>query len=140
MCIRDSGSPAREVYTTLPSENVTALATLPDGTLWVGTRPYHVWQDRDCGGEACPGDQGSWIQTGGGLAARKGADWGVWASTEDSAACFPAHVTGLAADLAGRMWVGTIGHGALVMRHGLQVKGCQGGQAYYCLLYTSRCV
>lgn len=129
--VTKDGGPVRDAFTSLPSENITALATLPDGTLWVGTRPYHVWQDRDCGGETCPGDQGSWIQTGGGLAARKGDDWAVWASTEDSAACFPAHVTGLAADGAGRMWVGTIGHGALVMRHGLQVKGCQGGQAYY---------
>lgn len=129
--VTKDGGPAREGFTTLPSENITALATLPDGSLWVGTRPYHVWQDRDCGGEICPGDQGSWIETGGGLAARKGADWTVWASTEDSAACFPAHVTGLAADGAGRMWVGTIGHGAMVMRHGLLIKGCQGGQAYY---------
>lgn len=129
--VTKDGGPAREGFTTLPSENVTALSTSTDGSLWVGTRPYHVWQDRDCGGEICPGDQGSWIETGGGLAARKGAEWTVWASSEDSAACFPAHVTGLAADGAGRMWVATIGHGALVMRHGLQIKGCQGGQAYY---------
>lgn len=129
--VPEQGVPGVDAPPGLPSENVTVLLAQADGSLWVGTRPYFVWEDRNCGGETCSGAQGSWIQAGGGLAARKGSDWTVWPGTSEGSSCYPSHVTALSADAVGRVWVGTVGHGALVMRHGLQVKGCQGGQAYY---------
>lgn len=111
-------------YKTIPSDNVTALAMDPDGRLWVGTRPYLVWEPEDCVPGACAGT-GEWVPSGGGLAAREGERWVQWRATEDGASsCYGNHVTAFAVDQQGRVWVATRGRGVLVMRSGLGRVGC----------------
>lgn len=126
------GSIKDEDYKTIPSENITDLATGSDGILWIGTRPYHVWNAKACDDNDCRKDApGYWVPAGGGLAARQGDTWAAWVSAQSSSSCFGSHVTALRADAGGRMWVGTLGHGLLVMQNGLRKTGCQSGQPSY---------
>lgn len=117
-------------YVSIPSENVTALTVDPAGRLWVGTRPYLVWEPEDCVPGACAG-VGQWVPMGGGLAAREGDRWAQWWSTEaGSSSCYGNHVTDFAIDERGRTWVATRGRGVLVMRNGLTRVGCNNQTRY----------
>ncbi|MCB9177497.1 MAG: hypothetical protein H6648_10075 [Caldilineae bacterium] len=117
-------------YASLPSDNITRLARGSDGILWIGTRPYFVW-DRSACGDECGPEAGAWINSGGGLAAFKDGEWSRWMAADTSASCYPSHVTDLAPDVEGRVWVGTIGRGLLLIRSGMTVRGCNSGLAYY---------
>lgn len=126
------GSVVDEDYKTIPSENITELALGSDGILWIGTRPYYVWNAKACDDNDCRKDAlGYWVLAGGGLAARQGDTWAAWVSAQSSNSCYGSHVTALRADAAGRMWVGTLGHGLLLMQNGLRKVGCQSGQPSY---------
>jgi hypothetical protein len=113
-----------ETYRSIPSENITALQLGSDGILWVGTRPYYTWDARACPEGGCDQPLGYWVLAGGGLAATRAGAWLVWRSTVTSGTCYSNEVTALAADVDGRMWVGTAGRGVLVMRDGFTRRGC----------------
>ncbi len=107
-----------ETFVTIPSDNVTSLAVTPGGELWVGSRPYFVWdEDVDRG-------EGAWLRTGGGIAATDGARWVSWFPAGPREACLSTHVTSLAVDSSGRLWAGTIGRGLQVFRNGLDTAVC----------------
>ncbi|MFN8424611.1 MAG: two-component regulator propeller domain-containing protein, partial [Anaerolineae bacterium] len=119
-------------FRTLPSDNVTDLALDSEGTLWVGTRPYYAWDAADCHDNDCLGRPDYWILTGGGLAALRDDAWRRWYPTsETDTSCYDRTITSLAADVDGRLWAGTQGHGVLLMRGFAQAWSCSSGQAYY---------
>lgn len=61
------GSVVDEDYKTIPSENITDLALGSDGILWIGTRPYYVWNAKACDDNDCRKDApGYWVLAGGG--------------------------------------------------------------------------
>jgi ligand-binding sensor domain-containing protein len=129
----DNPSAQPRTYSTIPSENITDLEMTPDGILWIGTRPYYVWEPEQQvpGGSVSNG--GEWVLEGGGLAAYdEGEDeWQQWYAREDgSGSCYASEINGLAADSSGRMWVATWGRGVMVMQHGLERVACA-GQARY---------
>ncbi len=70
----------------LPSNNVTSLASAPDGSLWVGTR--QVW------------DGASW--SGGGLARYQNGEWHTY-TTGDGIPSY--NIVGVAVDQSARVWV-----------------------------------
>lgn len=126
------GDPRDEKYKTIPSENITDLSYGSDGILWIGTRPYYVWDAKACEDPECQGEvAGFWVLAGGGLAARQGDEWAAWISSQTAQSCYASHITALKADAGGRMWAGTMGHGLLVMQTGLRKVGCESGQAFY---------
>ncbi len=120
------------VFRTLPSDNVTTLALDSEGTLWVGTRPYYAWDPSTCHDGDCLKSTAYWILTGGGLAAYRDGAWRRWYPTSATdTSCYDRSITALAADADRRMWVGTQGHGVLLMRGFEQSWACSSGQAYY---------
>jgi len=121
------GTPTK--YKTIPSENVTDIEYATDGILWVGTRPYFTFDPNTVGEGGGPA--GFWVLAGGGLAAYQDGNWRNWHPASAGASCYANNITDLAPDVEGRMWVGTAGKGALVMRSGLGPSGCSSGQAYY---------
>ena len=111
---------------------MTDIALGGDGALWVGTRPFVIW-DLGCVDGDC---QGSWILDGGGIAARHQDQWRRWRKTaEPLTSCYPTHVSALFAetgpDNGGRAWVATRGEGVLLMLGGQQPHSCESGQPYY---------
>lgn len=122
------GDDSEADFLTIPSPNITALEIGSDGALWVGSRPFYEWQ-RACPDGACAA---GWIQSGGGLAALHDGVWRRWrASLDPVSGCYGTNVTALAADIDGRMWVGTAGDGMLMMLGPEQPATCASGQAYY---------
>jgi len=126
------GSSAEGDFETIPSDNVTALAFGSDGALWVGTRPYLEWL------ETCAGDcAAAWVLSGGGIAARTASPpgapiWRRWRRGGDPVTdCYGDRVSALRADAEGRVWVGTLGDGVLLMQGPEQSANCGSGQAYY---------
>lgn len=120
-------------YLTLASDNVTALAVGGDGTVWVGTRPFLVWDRSGCAEPDC---HGMWSLTGGGLAGRLGGVWRRWRPTDNSATgCYGPTIADIAVETGaqggGRAWVAALGNGVLLMRGGAQAVSCEGSQAYY---------
>jgi hypothetical protein len=112
-------------YASIPSENVTDVELTSDGILWVGTRPYLVWEPESCAPGTCTGRGGAWIASGGGLAGNLGDRWTQWLPAEDGGgSCYTSEVTDLAADAQGRAWVATRGRGVLVMRNGIESTAC----------------
>lgn len=120
-----------EKFKHIPSENVTELELNTAGALFVGTRPYHVWDLNACGDKDCLADPGYWGWTGGGLAAFDLATskWIVWLPT-GGGACFSDNITDLEPDVDGRMWVGTAGRGAMMIPK-FQKTSCNSGTPYY---------
>jgi len=133
--IRDAppGDPDPELrFESLPSDNVTDLARGSDGTLWVGTRPYYLWDTSGCNDGPCLGDKSYWLFVGGGLAALRDNQWRVWRPTFDSdTSCYDEQITALEPGAEGRMWVGTFGRGLLMMNGFEQSLGCASGQSYW---------
>ncbi len=120
-------------YETILSENVTDIEIGSDGILWVGTRPYYVWDSITCPPEdpTCTAD-GAWVLAGGGLAAREGSVWGNWLPASNEQSCYSTQINDLAADVDGRMWVATGGRGLMLMKNGLRRVSCKNGsQPYY---------
>ncbi len=120
-----------EKYETIPSEVITDIAYGSDGLLWVGTEPFYQWDPNEFASDDPSAPPGFWVTAGGGLAATDGTRWKTWRPAGSGASCYANHVTSLAPDVEGRMWVGTIGRGLLLMRHGMGAAGCSSGQAYY---------
>lgn len=117
-------------YVSIPSDNITALATDSAGRLWVGTRQYFVWEPEECVEGACTG-VGQWVPAGGGLAANQAGKWMQWVPTDASASnCYSTTISDLAVDEASRVWVATRGRGVLVMRDGLTRVGCSNQVRY----------
>ncbi len=119
-----------DVFKTLPSENITEIELSTDGILWIGTRPYYVWDENGCGDSECIAAPGYWMWTGGGLAAYDGTKWLVYRA-DTGAGCYSDHIFDIEADAEGRMWVGTRGRGLLLMMFGMRRVACSSGQAYY---------
>lgn len=120
-------------YKTLPSENVNVLAIGSDGILWVGTRPYYLYEILECpSNEPSCQTGGAWLLVGGGLAARQGDTWANWFPWTNELSCYSPTINDLAADIEGRVWVATGGRGLMLMNRGLQKVGCKNGaQPYY---------
>lgn len=120
-----------EKFTHIPSENVTELELSSAGVLYVGTRPYFVWDLNACGDSECISAPGYWVWTGGGLAAFDGASskWISWLPI-GGGACFSDHITDLEPDVDGRMWVGTAGRGVMLIQK-FQKTSCNSGTPYY---------
>jgi len=119
-----------EVFKTIPSENVTELELSTTGLLWIGTRPYYVFDENACGDSECLAAPGYWVWAGGGMAAFDGTKWQVWQSTVGGG-CFSDQITDMVADQKGMMWVGTVGRGLLLMRFGIQKTSCNSGQSCF---------
>jgi ligand-binding sensor domain-containing protein len=117
-------------FAYLTSENVSVLELATDGTLWIGTVPYYVWDANNCNDADCPDESGYWVPAGGGLAAKNGDAWQNWyPSQARSGACYSTIVRDLAADVDGRMWVAS-GDSLMLMRNGLALTGCDGQVRY----------
>ena len=127
------GDPDPELrFESLPSDNVTDIGLATDGTLWVATRPYYLWDTSACNDGPCLGDASYWLFAGGGLAATRGGQWRDWRPTLDAdTSCYDEHVNALEPGAEGRMWAGTFGRGLLMMSGFEQSLGCASGQAYY---------
>jgi sugar lactone lactonase YvrE len=131
------GNPAGQRYRTIPSENVTKLQFDNAGILWIGTKPFFVWDSDYCPpGENCATFGGYWVAVGGGLAGFKtGPDglpteWRNWSPGEASG-CYSNHITDLALDQQDRTWVAHQGRGLHAMTNGLMGGGCSGSQIFY---------
>lgn len=120
----------RPEFKTIPSENITDIETATDGTLWIGTEPYYVWEPNQCTGTDCPPEAGYWVVAGGGLAATKDGAWQNWNSGENEAgSCYKNTIRDLQADVDGRMWAAA-SDSLLLMRNGLQRIGCEAQTRY----------
>jgi ligand-binding sensor domain-containing protein len=119
-----------DVYKSLPSENITEIEMSSDALLWIGSRPYYVWDENGCGDPDCIADPGYWLWAGGGLAVFDGSKWQVYRSTQGGG-CYSDHIFDIEADAEGRMWVGTRGRGLLLMMFGMRKVACSSGQAFY---------
>lgn len=118
-------------YKNVPSENITELTYNEDGSiLWIGTRQFLVYDQNACGDNECMAAPGYWVNAGGGLAAYDGKDWIVYESG-NGGGCFADHITDIAADAQGRMWIGTAGRGLILMRFNMRRVACNTGVAYY---------
>jgi photosystem II stability/assembly factor-like uncharacterized protein len=114
----------------VPSENVSVLEFASDGTLWIGTIPYYVFDPTSCEESDCPDEVGFWVPAGGGIAAAKGLAWQNWyPSADKSGSCYPTIIRDLAADKDGWMWVAGGGY-IMLMNNGMARIGCDGQVRY----------
>ncbi|RIL11664.1 hypothetical protein DCC79_04170 [bacterium] len=116
-------------FAPLPSDTVTALLVDDAGRLWVGTRPFMVW-DRLGDPDPATGRDWGWVTTGGGLALREPSAEDRWTQWQaGTAPCIPSVVHALAVDAAGRVWAGG-GNGLHVFTAGAASRPCVEGAGH----------
>jgi hypothetical protein len=134
--VKYTGTWSNPKFETLPSENISELAVATDGILWIATDSYLAWNQSTCTEADCPEEPGYWVPLGGGLVAKKGAQWMNWNPAEDKAGgCYPTIIRDFAPDHDGWMWAAT-SEGLFLMRNGVQRVGC-GGMIRYTRARTS---